>query len=160
LSSGPRTRGRALPNTAQILRHWTKSTTVHSGGQHDAVHAGHRLGPGDEFFVGANKKKPKPGEELLFIEKPLLDPITNVRVGSFNARLKVMKNSGGAVLFSNNADNELQGRGVISTQGPLRTNQAKNVFAIVGGTRQFDKARGTVTVQTVNNKEQVTFDLS
>jgi hypothetical protein len=115
--------------------------------------------PGDEFFVGANKKKPKPGEELLFIEKPLLDPITNVRVGSFNARLKVMRNSGGNVLFSNNADNELAG-GVISTQGPLRTNVAKNVFAIVGGTGQFDHAQGTVTIQQVGGKEQATFDVS
>lgn len=99
----------------------------------------------DEVFVGANKKKPRAGDELLFIERPLLDPnIGNLQVGSFNARLKVMQNSGGVVLFLNNADNELQG-GVISTQGPLRTNAAQNVFAIVGGTGQFDRARGTVT---------------
>jgi hypothetical protein len=115
--------------------------------------------PGDELFLGVNVKNPQPGEELLFIERPLLDPNNNKQVGSFNARLKVMKNSGGAVLFSNNADNELQGA-MISTQGPLRTNQAKNVLAIVGGTGQYDKARGTATLQTVGGKEQVTFDLS
>jgi Dirigent-like protein len=112
----------------------------------------------DEVFVGANRNRPRPGDELLFIERPLLDPNNNQQVGSFNARLKVMQDSGGVVLFSNNADNELQG-GVISTQGPLRTNAAQNVFAIVGGTGQFDRARGTVTVQTVAGREQVTFDV-
>jgi hypothetical protein len=115
--------------------------------------------PGDEFFVGANQNNPKPGEELLLIERPLLDPNTNNRVCSFNARLKVMRNSGGVLLFSNNADNELAG-GVISTQGPLRANQATNVFAIVGGTGQYAKARGTVTLQDLpGGKEQVTFDV-
>jgi hypothetical protein len=62
------------------------------------------------------------------------------------------------VLFSNNADNELQG-GVISTQGLLWTDAAQNVFAIVGGTGQFDRARGRVTVQSVGRVEQVTFDV-
>jgi Dirigent-like protein len=112
----------------------------------------------DEVFVGANKNKPRAGDEILFIERPLLDPSNNQQVGSFNARLKVMQNSGGVILLSNNADNELQG-GVISTQGPLRTNAAQNVFAIVGGTGQYDQARGTVTVQTVGGKEQVTFNV-
>jgi hypothetical protein len=112
--------------------------------------------PGDEFFVGANQNNPQPGEELLFIERPLLDPSNNQQVGSFNAHLKVLQNSGGVVLFLNNADNELK-KGVISTQGPLRSNAAENVFAIVGGTRKYKRARGTVTVQRVAGVEQVTF---
>jgi hypothetical protein len=112
--------------------------------------------PGDEFFVGANSSNPQPGEELLFIERPLLDPSNNRQVGSFNAHLKVLQNSGGVVLFLNNADNELK-KGVISTQGPLRSDAAQNVFAIVGGTRRYKRARGTVTVERITGIEQVTF---
>ena len=56
------------------------------------------LPPGDEKKVQANHGQWAPGDQLLLIERQLLDPQTQIQVGRLIARLTFMK-----VLPNNNA---------------------------------------------------------
>jgi hypothetical protein len=111
---------------------------------------------GDEVFLGADPNNPSPGDQILLVERELVNPQTNVKVGSFNSRLTFMKTTG-VLLFSGNADHELQG-GVICTQGSFRSTDTQSVFAIVGGTGTYARARGTLTLQIVGTTERFTYD--
>lgn len=115
--------------------------------------------PGDEVEVPRRTNK-RPGDQLLLVERPLVDPQTNNQVGSFSARLTFMDISpAGDVLFSGNADHQVPG-GKISTQGSFRSNETTSVFAIVGGTDTYALARGTLTLTLVGSTEQFTYDWS
>jgi hypothetical protein len=56
---------------------------------------------GDEIEVPVRPVK-RPGDQLLLVRRPLVDPQTNNQVGSFNARLTFMEVLAGDVLFSGN----------------------------------------------------------
>jgi hypothetical protein len=113
---------------------------------------------GDEIEVPVRPVK-RPGDQLLLVRRPLVDPQTNNQVGSFNARLTFMEVLAGDVLFSGNADHQVPG-GEICTQGSFLASDTTSVFAIVGGTGTYALARGTLTVQVVGSTEQFTYDWS
>jgi hypothetical protein len=55
------------------------------------------------------------------------------------------------------ASNRITGRGVINTQGAIRFSELASgvTFAIVGGTGEFKKARGMVTVKSPKSTYRV-----
>jgi hypothetical protein len=138
-------------------RHWTDSTIAV-----EAVMATFTLNvrprSGDEVELPPRTNK-RVGDQLLLVRRPLVDPQTNIEVGSFNARLTVMEVPAGDVLFSGNADHEVPG-GVISTQGSFNASDTTSVFAIVGGSGTYALARGTLTLTLVGGIEQFTYDWS
>jgi hypothetical protein len=111
--------------------------------------------PGDSTFVPPDPPGGPPlqrsvGDQLIIIDRPLLDKNGNQR-GSFvlhGALIRIFSNVPNLdALLSFQASNTITGRGVINTQGVLRFSQIASgvTFAIVGGTGDFKKARGTVT---------------
>ena len=95
----------------------------------------------------------------------LLDPQTQIPVGRLIARLtfmKVLPHNNALVL--GNADHHLDvgnyanAAGMISAQGSWRWSDPQPIFAIIGGTGRYEAARGTVTMQSINNKEQFTYN--
>jgi Allene oxide cyclase barrel like domain len=92
------------------------------------------------------------GDQLLIIDRELEDEHGNL-VGSFVFRATIVKRFAQddiAVTFQ--ATNTLN-EGVINTQGVVRFNDFTSpngvTFAIVGGTRKYKKAHGTVTGKVV-----------
>jgi allene oxide cyclase len=98
--------------------------------------------------------------DMLLIDRPLYDPKTGRQVGTSVAEgtfIRVFPD--GDVLFAFNATNKLEG-GELSTQGAFRFSEVESTFAIVGGTGAFARARGTVTLRTVDaNTMQFTFNV-
>jgi hypothetical protein len=107
-----------------------------------------RPAAGDETELRASSSHWSPGDQLFIVERVLEDQNGNA-AGSFVFRgtvVKVFPNDDPMLSFEGN--NTVTGRGVINTQGVVRFSQFSNpvTFAIVGGTGDFDKARGTVTI--------------
>ena len=68
------------------------------------------------------------------------------------ARVTYMRvsNAGDPLLYFGNADHHLDHtpkKGVISVQGSWLESETKPVFPIIGGTEDYEKARGTVTYE-------------
>src|SRR5215211_3506142 len=113
--------------------------------------------PTTEDFAGADRTNPAPGDEFLLIDRPLIDPKTSKQVGRLIARLTFIETASGDPLVLGNADHHLK-RGVISVQGSWRFSEHKPVFAIIGGTRKYRRARGTITFESINpSTEQFTY---
>jgi hypothetical protein len=95
---------------------------------------------------------PKPpnnvGDQILFIDRQLEDKKGNL-VGTLVSRCTVVQRfARDDVVVAFTATNKLN-KGMINTQGVIRFNDFTLpngvTFAIVGGTRKYKKARGTVT---------------
>jgi hypothetical protein len=88
------------------------------------------------------------GEHWLIIQRPMVNR-NGIRRGTFSVVghvLRVFPNND--PLMSVNGTNRITGRGDISTQGLFRFSDFVNpvTISIVGGTGDFKKARGTVTL--------------
>jgi hypothetical protein len=95
---------------------------------------------------------PKPphnvGDQILFIDRQLEDKKGNL-VGTLVSRCTIVQRfAQDDVVVAFTATNKLN-KGMINTQGVIRFNDFTLpngvTFAIVGGTRKYKKARGTVT---------------
>jgi hypothetical protein len=117
-----------------------------------------RPAAGDERFVGVDANNPLPGEQLLWVDVPLIDPTTNQPVGSLSACVTFMRTSGDALLLGI-AEHRLQD-GTVSLQGTLRQNEVNRVSAITGGTGKYERARGTVSFEDPGlPTERITYDI-
>jgi hypothetical protein len=113
---------------------------------------------------------PVPGDHLLIVERELLDPTTNQKVGTLVAAItfmKILPNDDALLLGI--AEHHLNANvkppahaGVISVQGSFRFSDAHAVFAIVGGTGQhYSHAFGTMTLdQVVGQDEMYNYDVN
>src|SRR5215204_5387123 len=95
-----------------------------------------------------------PGDQLLLIERPLLDDATLLnQVGKLIARLTVMKiATNGKPLILGNADHHLDKGlhpGMICVQASWTFGDTHREFAIIGGTKAWRAARGTVTFSDI-----------
>ena len=111
--------------------------------------------PGDATFVPPDPAMGPPlqrsvGDRLIIVDRPLLDQNGNQR-GSFvlhGTLIRIFSNVPNLdALLSFQASNTITGKGVINTQGVIQFSKIPGgvTFAIVGGTDDFKKARGTVT---------------
>jgi hypothetical protein len=105
---------------------------------------------GDELPDPDTNPTRKPGDHWLIIERVLVDRRERQR-GTFvvvGTVLQAVRNHDALTLIAFHATNKITGRGDISSQGVFRFRDfAKPVtIAIVGGTGDFKKARGTVTL--------------
>lgn len=118
--------------------------------------------PGDEIPDPATNPPRDPGDDLLIIERPLVDRNGRQR-GTMTVRGTILRNLGNKnALWALQSHYKLQ-KGVINTQSVFRFNDLDNgvTFAIVGGTGKFKKAHGTVTPRRVGpNRVKVTFRVS
>jgi hypothetical protein len=117
--------------------------------------------PDDSTFIPPDPPAPaqplnrNPGEQLFIINRLLVDRRGRQR-GTFvlhGTIVQVFSQPPSLdFLMSFQASNRLRGKGVINTQGVVRTGDFPNgvTFAIVGGTGEFKRAQGTVTVQRVD----------
>jgi hypothetical protein len=90
------------------------------------------------------------GDQILINNRVLVDNNGNQK-GTFVLRGTIVKSlPSGDALMSFEGSNNIFNKGVINTQGAVKLSDlaAGVTFAIVGGTRRFKKARGTVTVKT------------
>jgi hypothetical protein len=88
------------------------------------------------------------GDQILFIDRQLEDKKGNL-VGTLVSRCTIVQRfAQDDVVVAFTATNKLN-KGMINTQGVIRFNDFTLpngvTFAIVGGTRKYKKARGTVT---------------
>jgi len=98
----------------------------------------------------------KPGATTLVVDRLLEDTHGNLR-GSFTFRGLIARNLGtNGYVIAFDATNELD-KGVINTQGVIRTIDPTWTFAITGGTRKYKKAHGTVTRKVINSVPHFTF---
>jgi hypothetical protein len=107
-----------------------------------------RQGTGVEVRVPDRGSNPQEvGDELLIIDRQLEDRNGNL-VGTFVSRCTIVGFAQGDLVVAFTATNKLN-KGMINTQGVIRFNDFTLpngvTFAIVGGTRKYKKARGTVT---------------
>jgi hypothetical protein len=108
---------------------------------------------GDQEEFLANPLKRSRGDRLVISERVLVDRNGNQRgsfvlIGTYVKIFPGLPNDD--VLMSFQASNRITGRGVINTQGAIRFSELATgvTFAIVGGTGEFKKARGTVRVKS------------
>jgi hypothetical protein len=90
------------------------------------------------------------GDQILIINRVLVDSNLNQK-GTFVLHgiiVQVLPPNDALMSFEGN--NNIFNKGVINTQGVVKFSDlvAGVTFEIVGGTRKFKKARGTVTVKT------------
>ncbi|WP_410787041.1 hypothetical protein [Kribbella sp. C-35] len=115
---------------------------------------------GDEtghIFAPAN---PVPGDHLLIVERELLDPTTRQKVGTITAALTFMKIiPPNDALVLGIAEHHLDDSvkhparaGVISVQGSFRFSDGHPAFSVVGGTGGYSNSRGTVTLDSQEEK--------
>jgi hypothetical protein len=108
-----------------------------------------RQGTGVEVRVPDRGSNPQEvGDELLFIDRELEDKKGNL-VGTLVSRCTIVHRfARDDLVVAFTATNKLN-KGMINTQGVIRFNDFALpngvTFAIVGGTRKYKKARGTVT---------------
>jgi hypothetical protein len=108
-----------------------------------------RQGTGVEVRVPDRGSNPQEvGDELLFIDRELEDKKGNL-VGTLVSRCTIVHRfARDDLVVAFTATNKLN-KGMINTQGVMRFNDLLKpngvTFAIVGGTRKYRKARGTVT---------------
>jgi hypothetical protein len=118
------------------------------------------LNEGDEtghVFAPAN---PVPGDHLLIVERELLDPTTGQKVGTITAVLTFMEIiPPDDALVLGIAEHHLDDgvkppakAGVISVQGSFRFSEKHPDFSIVGGTGAYRNSRGTVTLDSQEEK--------
>jgi hypothetical protein len=108
-------------------------------------------------------KTPPPhdvGDQILFIDRELEDNHGNL-VGTLVSRCTIVhRYAKDDLVVAFNATNKLN-NGMINTQGVMRFNDLSSpngvTFAIVGGTRRYKKARGTVTGKVVGPDLLFTF---
>jgi hypothetical protein len=118
-----------------------------------------------KYCKPCNCQGPSHGDRFLIIERPLIDPNANKQVGTLIARLTFMQVStaGQVLLLFGNAEHRLDQtpkKGVISVQGSWRTNDNPRVFSIIGGTGDYDTARGSVTFTTLSGgTEEITYNV-
>jgi len=115
-----------------------------------------RVRPGTVVEISDPNANPVdvPGATFLFVDRLLEDTHGNLR-GTLTFRGVITKKLAADDLeVAFDATNKLH-KGVINTQGVIRfrdMDSANGVtFAIVGGTRRYKKARGTVTAKIVNS---------
>jgi hypothetical protein len=119
--------------------------------------------PGDEIPDPATNPPRIPGDDLLLIERVVVDRNGRQR-GTLTVRGTIVRDLGGGnALWSFQGNINLK-KGVINTQGGFRFSDLANgvTFAIVGGTRKYKRAHGTVTAlrPTPNNPVELTFRVS
>jgi hypothetical protein len=108
-----------------------------------------RQGTGVEVRVPDRGSNPQEvGDELLFIDRELEDKKGNL-VGTLVSRCTIVHRfARDDLVVAFTATNKLN-KGILNTQGVIRFNDFTLpngvTFAIVGGTRKYKKARGTVT---------------
>jgi hypothetical protein len=102
-----------------------------------------------------------PGDDLLIIERVLVDRNGKDR-GRLTVRGTIVRKIGlaGDALWSFQGNINIFEKGVINTQGVFQFSDIATgvTFAIVGGTRKYKKAHGTVTARRVDpNPTELTF---
>jgi hypothetical protein len=102
------------------------------------------------------------GDQILFIDRELEDNHGNL-VGTLVSRCTIVhRYAKDDLVVAFTATNKLN-KGMINTQGVMRFNDLflpnGVTFAIVGGTRKYRKARGTVTGKVVASDLLFTFRL-
>jgi hypothetical protein len=103
------------------------------------------------------------GDQFLIVDRQLEDRHGNL-AGTFVFRGTVVQRfTREDIVVAFEATNKLN-KGVINTQGAIRFADFRSsdgvTWAIVGGTRKYKKARGTVTGKVVDSKTQFTFRVS
>jgi len=103
------------------------------------------------------------GDQLLIIDRQLEDNGRNL-AGTFVFRGTVVQRfAQNDIVVAFEATNKLN-KGVINTQGVIRFADFRSAngvtWAIVGGTRKYKKAHGTVTGKIVDSETQFTFRVS
>jgi hypothetical protein len=118
--------------------------------------------PGDEIPPPNPPPPRKPGDDLLIIERVLVDRKGRQR-GTMTVRGTILRTfTVDDALWALQGHYNLQ-KGVINTQSVFRFSELATgvTFAIVGGDRQVQKAHGTVTARRVgSNPVEVTFRVS
>jgi hypothetical protein len=150
-----------LPKTGEILRHWTKSITVPVEVTMARFTLVEKPVAGDEIPDSAAVPPHTwiEGELWRIIQRPLLNRNGTQQRGTFSVIghvARVFPNND--PLMAVNGTNRITGRGDISTQGLFRFSAFVNpvIISIIGGTGDFKKARGTVTL----DQGQFTFRVS
>ena len=112
------------------------------------IHVGPPVNPPAQFAVG----------DVLLGDRPLYDPVTGNQMGTLTFRGTIIREfTDGDQLFGVSAEFKLS-KGTFAVQDSFRFSSIQNTGAIVGGTGDFDKARGTST-RTVIDANTVEFTL-
>jgi hypothetical protein len=103
---------------------------------------------GDEIPDPATNPPRNPGDDLLIIERVLVDRKGKDR-GKLTVRGTIVRKIGlaGDALWSFQGNINIFGKGAINTQGVFQFGDLASgmTFAIVGGTGKYNKAHGTAT---------------
>ena len=115
--------------------------------------------------IKVNPVRPPSGPaagDMLLVERPLLEASSGSEAGTLVLVGVYVRVDSGSPLLAWNASNKLQ-EGIINTQGAARLSEFASgvTFAIVGGTRKYKHARGTVTAQTVDpDTNKLTYEVT